>query len=104
MTAQMWNAFFCVGSTQIHFSLEKTTINSIKKHQRRRWQKLDCSLTEGNSCGDSDSDVGVAAAAVVVAEEMANAKQTVEADAKTQQSTIKKQKNGYDSSRCSQSD
>jgi len=37
---------------------------------------------------------GVAAAAVVVAEEMANAKQTVEADAKTQQSTIKKQKNG----------
>ena len=30
----------------------------------------------------------------VVAEEMANAKQTVEAEAKTQQSTIKKQKNG----------
>jgi hypothetical protein len=35
---------------------------------------------------------GVAAAAVVVAEEMANAKQTVEVEAKTQQSTIKKQK------------
>jgi hypothetical protein len=37
---------------------------------------------------------GVAAAAVVVAKEMANAKQTVEAEAKTQQSTFKKQKNG----------
>ncbi len=37
---------------------------------------------------------GVAAAAVVVAKKMANAKQTVEAEAKTQQSTIKKQKNG----------
>jgi len=37
---------------------------------------------------------GVAADAVVVAEEVANAKQTVEAEAKTQQSTIKKQKNG----------
>jgi hypothetical protein len=37
---------------------------------------------------------GVTAAAVVVAKEMANAKQTVEAKAKTQQSTIKKQKNG----------
>ena len=34
---------------------------------------------------------GVAVAAVVVAEEMANAKQTVEAEATTQQSTIKKQ-------------
>jgi hypothetical protein len=34
----------------------------------------------------------VVAAAVVVAKEMANAKQTVEAEAKTQQSTIKKQK------------
>jgi len=33
---------------------------------------------------------GVAAAAVVVAKEMANAKQTIEAEAKTQQSTIKK--------------
>ena len=32
---------------------------------------------------------GVAAAAVVVAKEMANAKQTIEAEAKTQQSTIK---------------
>ena len=37
---------------------------------------------------------GVTAAAVVVAEEMANAKQTVETEAKTQQSTIKKQRNG----------
>jgi len=37
---------------------------------------------------------GVVAATVVVAEEMANAKQTVEAEAKTQQSAIKKQKNG----------
>ena len=37
---------------------------------------------------------GVAAAGVVAAKEMANAKQTVEAEAKTQQSTIKKQKNG----------
>ena len=35
---------------------------------------------------------GVAATAVVVAEEMANAMQTVEAEAKTQKSTIKKQK------------
>ena len=26
----MWNAFFCVGLMQINFSLEKTTINSIK--------------------------------------------------------------------------
>ena len=39
------------------------------------------------------------AAAVVVAEEMANAKQTVEAEAKTQQSTIKKQKIGSDDGR-----
>ena len=38
--------------------------------------------------------MAVAAAARVAAEEMANAKQTVEAEAKTQQSTIKKQKNG----------
>ena len=37
---------------------------------------------------------GVVAAAVVAAEEGANVKQTVEAEAKTQQSTIKKQKNG----------
>ena len=36
----------------------------------------------------------VPAATVVVAKEMANAKQTVEAEAKTQQSTIKKKKNG----------
>jgi hypothetical protein len=36
---------------------------------------------------------GVTAVAVVVAEEMANTKQTVEAEAKTQQSTIKKQQN-----------
>ena len=35
---------------------------------------------------------GAAAAAAVVAKEMANAKLTVEAEAKTQQSTIKKQK------------
>jgi hypothetical protein len=45
----MWNAFFCVGSTQINFSLEKTTINSINKHQRRRRRKLGCGLAEGNS-------------------------------------------------------
>ena len=38
------------------------------------------------------SAAGVAAAAVVVAKEMANAEQTVEAGVKTQQSTIKKQK------------
>ena len=37
---------------------------------------------------------GVAAATAVVAKEMANAKQTVEAEAKTHQSTIKKQQNG----------
>ena len=51
-----WMIFFCVGSTQINFSPEKTTNNSIKKHQYRRRQKLGCGLAEGNSCGDSDSD------------------------------------------------
>jgi hypothetical protein len=54
----MWNAFSCVVSTQINFSLEKITINSIKKHQRRRRRKLGGGLAKGNSCGDSDSDGG----------------------------------------------
>ena len=40
-----------------------------------------------------------AAVVVVVAKEMANTKQTVEAEAKTQQSTIKKQKIGSDDGR-----
>ena len=43
----------------------------------------------------------MAAATVVVAKEMANANQTVEAEAKTRQSTILKQQNGSkDDSRC----
>ncbi len=40
------------------------------------------------------SGAAAMAAVAVVAKEMANAKQTVEAEGKNQQSTIKKQKNG----------
>jgi len=39
-------------------ALGKTTIDSIKNHQRRRRRKWGCGLDEGNSCGDSKSDGG----------------------------------------------
>jgi uncharacterized membrane protein YgcG len=86
----MWNPFLC-GSTQINFSLEKTSINSTKKHQRT-WPRATAAVTAIVMAVAAAA--GVAAAAVVAAEEVANVKQTVEAEAKTQQSTIKKQKNG----------
>ena len=68
MTAQIdVERVFCVGSTQINFSLEKITINSINKHQRRRRRKLGCGLAKGNSCDDSDNYVmGIFTNVVVV--------------------------------------
>ena len=99
----MWNVFFCVCSTQINFSLEKTTINSIKKHQRSRRQKLGSGLAKG--CGDSDSDGGCGrgwggGCRCGGGQGNGQCKATSsEVEAKTQQSTIKKQKYGRDNGR-----
>ncbi len=86
---------FCVGSTKKN--LEKTTINSIKKicaedggNWAAAWPRTISAVT-GIVMAVSTM-AGVAAAPVVVAEEMANAKQTVAVEAKTQQSTINYQK------------
>ena len=82
--------FLCFGLTQINFSLEKTTINSIKTHQRRRRQKLGSAWLMATAAVTAivmavAAAAEVAAAAVVVAEEMTNAKHTVEEEANTQQ-------------------
>ena len=82
-------------------NLKKTAINSIKKicaedggNWAAAWPRAIGAVT--GIVMVVSTMAGVAAAPVVVAEEMANAKQTVAVEAKTQYqlSTIKKQKNG----------
>ena len=93
----MWKAFFCVGSTQFNFSLKKqqsTVSKNISAEDGGNWAAAGPRATAAVTAivMAVAAAAGVVAAAVVVAKEMANAKQTVEAEAKTQQSTIKKQK------------
>ena len=82
-------------------ALGTTTIDSIKKQQRRRWRKWGCgrqwkrataAVTAMMMAGAAAA--GAMAAAAVVANEMANAKQPDVTAAKKQQSFINKQKNG----------
>ena len=82
-----------------YFFSRKTTIKGIKNistedggNWAAAWPRATAAVTAKVMAVAGAA--GVVAATVVVAEEMANAKQTVEAEAKTQQSTIKKQKNG----------
>ncbi len=84
----MWNPFFCVGSTQINFSLEKQQSKGFKNisaedggNWAAAWPRATAAVTAKVMAVAGAA--GVVAATVVVAEEMANAKQTVEAEAKT---------------------
>ena len=95
--AQM-NAFFFVLARHKLIFLQKkqqTTVSkNISEEDGRNWAAAWPRATAAVTAivMAVAAAAGLAPAAVVVAEEMANAKQTVEAEAKTQQSTIKKQK------------
>ena len=89
----MWNGMFGLARHKLIFLRKKqqsTVSKNISVEDGLNWAAAWPRATAAVTA----IVMAVAAAARVAAEEMANAKQTVEAEAKTQQSTIKKQKNG----------